>query len=110
MQPTCVPARISSWPQPNSYDSNHPRSGGAAEVLALKHESGILGQWSNPVSGSGKSQASSLWLEMCTTGNTNVYYRKYERERLLIITGALPIRIFCSTHFQKLVVLPRKSV
>ena len=32
---------------------------GGAEVLALKHESRILGQWSKPVSGSRKSQASS---------------------------------------------------
>ena len=34
-----------------------------AEVLALKHESRILGQWSNPVSGSRKSQASSPWAK-----------------------------------------------
>ena len=32
----------------------------SAEVLALKHESRILGQWSNPVSGPRNSQASSL--------------------------------------------------
>ena len=32
-----------------------------SEVLALKHESMILGQWSNPVSGSRKSQARSTW-------------------------------------------------
>ena len=31
------------------------------EVLALMHESRILRQWSNPVSGSRKSQASSPW-------------------------------------------------
>ena len=31
----------------------------AAEVLALKHESRILGQWSNPESGSWKSQDGS---------------------------------------------------
>ena len=34
-----------------------------SEVLALKHESMILGQWSNPVSGSRKSQASSPWAK-----------------------------------------------
>ena len=34
-----------------------------AEVLALKHESRILGQLSNPVSGSRKSHASSPWAE-----------------------------------------------
>ena len=34
-----------------------------AEVLALKQESRILGQWSNPVSGSRKSQASSPWAK-----------------------------------------------
>ena len=34
--------------------------GRSAEVLALKHESRILGQWSNPVSGPRNSQASSL--------------------------------------------------
>ena len=34
-----------------------------AEVLALKHRSRILGQWSKPVSGSRKSQASSLWAK-----------------------------------------------
>ena len=33
------------------------------EVFALKHESRILGQWSNPVSGSRKSQASSPWAK-----------------------------------------------
>ena len=33
------------------------------EVLALKHKSRILGQWSNPVSGSRKSQASSPWAK-----------------------------------------------
>ena len=32
-----------------------------SEILALKHESRILGQWSNPVSGARKSQSSSLW-------------------------------------------------
>ena len=30
-----------------------------AEILVLRHEGRILGQWSNPVSGSKKSQASS---------------------------------------------------
>ena len=34
-----------------------------AEVLALKHMSMILGQWSNPVSGSRKGQASSPWAK-----------------------------------------------
>ena len=34
-----------------------------AEVLALNHESRILGQWSNPVSGSRRSQASSPWAK-----------------------------------------------
>ena len=36
-----------------------------ADVLALKHESRILGQWSNskPVSGSRKNQASSPWAK-----------------------------------------------
>ena len=34
-----------------------------AEVLALKHESRILVQWSNPVSGSRKSQDSSPWAK-----------------------------------------------
>ena len=34
-------------------------SGAPSEVLALKHESRILGQWSNPASGSRKSQACS---------------------------------------------------
>ena len=34
-----------------------------AEVLALKHKSRILGQWSNPVSGLRKSPASSLWVK-----------------------------------------------
>ena len=33
------------------------------EVLALKHESRIHGQWSDPVSGSMKSQASSPWAK-----------------------------------------------
>ena len=33
------------------------------EVLALKHESKILGQWSNPESCSRKSQASSPWAK-----------------------------------------------
>ena len=37
------------------------------EVLALKHESRILGQWSNPVSGSRKSQASSSWATLSLT-------------------------------------------
>ena len=32
-----------------------------ADILALKHEGRILGQWSNPVSGSRKSQASCPW-------------------------------------------------
>ena len=32
-----------------------------SEVLALKHESMINGQWSDPVSGSMKSQASFPW-------------------------------------------------
>ena len=36
------------------------------EILALKHESGILGQWSNRVSGSWKSQVSSLWAKQHT--------------------------------------------
>ena len=31
------------------------------EILALKHKSMILRKWSNPVSGSRKSQASSPW-------------------------------------------------
>ena len=34
-----------------------------AEVLALKHKSRILGQWSYPVSGSRKSPASSPWAK-----------------------------------------------
>ena len=38
-----------------------------SEVLALKHDSRILGQWSNPVSGSRKSQASSPWDKQCLT-------------------------------------------
>ena len=33
------------------------------EILALKHESRILGQWSNPVCGTSKSQASSPWAK-----------------------------------------------
>ena len=33
------------------------------EILALKHESRILGKRSNPVSGSRKSQASSPWVK-----------------------------------------------
>ena len=33
------------------------------EVLALNHESRILGQWSNPESGSRKSQASYPWAK-----------------------------------------------
>ena len=33
------------------------------EILALKHESRILGKWSNPVSGSRMSQASSPWAK-----------------------------------------------
>ena len=37
--------------------------GRSAEVLALKHESRILRQLSNPVSGSRKSQASSMWAK-----------------------------------------------
>ena len=32
-----------------------------SEILALKHKSRILGQWSSPVSGSSKSHASSPW-------------------------------------------------
>ena len=32
-------------------------------VFALKHKSRILGQWSNPVSGLRKSQASSPWAK-----------------------------------------------
>ena len=35
----------------------------ASEVLALKHESRILRQRSNPVSGSRKSQTSSPWAK-----------------------------------------------
>ena len=34
-----------------------------AEVLALKQDSRILGQWSNPVCGSRKRQASSPWAK-----------------------------------------------
>ena len=34
-----------------------------AEILVLKHDSRILGQWSNPVVGSWKSQASSPWAK-----------------------------------------------
>ena len=38
--------------------------GWRAEILALKHESRILGQWSNPVSGSSRnSQSSSPWAK-----------------------------------------------
>ena len=37
--------------------------GRTTEVLALKHESRILGQWSTPMSGSRKSQASSPWAK-----------------------------------------------
>ena len=33
------------------------------EILALKDESRILGQWFDPVSGSRKSQASSPWAK-----------------------------------------------
>ena len=33
----------------------------ASEALVVKHESRILGQWSNPVSGSRKSQDSYPW-------------------------------------------------
>ena len=36
---------------------------GEPEVIALKHESRILGQLSNPVSGSRKSQSSSPWAK-----------------------------------------------
>ena len=43
--------------------SHHQISLSEAEVLALKHESRIFGQWSNPVSGSRKSQASSPWAK-----------------------------------------------
>ena len=35
----------------------------SAEVLALKHESRILGLWSNPVSGSRKSHTSFPWAK-----------------------------------------------
>ena len=34
-----------------------------AEILVLKQESSILGQWSNPESGSRKSQANSPWAK-----------------------------------------------
>ena len=49
--------------RPHRTDPNLARGSGRgeAEVLALKDESRILGQWSNPVSGSRKSQASSPW-------------------------------------------------
>ena len=33
------------------------------DIFALKHEITILGQWSNPVSGSRNSQAHSLWAK-----------------------------------------------
>ena len=37
--------------------------GRKAEILALKHESRILGQWSFPVCGSRKIQAGSPWAK-----------------------------------------------
>ena len=40
--------------------------GPLSEVLVLKHESRILGQWSYPVCGSRKSQASSPWAKQHT--------------------------------------------
>ena len=40
------------------------RGGSGTEVPALKHESRILGQWSNPVSVSRKSLASSPWAKL----------------------------------------------
>ena len=47
-----VCASSSPWVPPQS-------SAVLTDVLVLKHKSRILGQWSNPVSGSRKSQASS---------------------------------------------------
>ena len=44
----------------SSIGLNGIEGGFGPEVLALNHESRILGQWSNPLSGSRKSQASSL--------------------------------------------------
>ena len=48
---------------PHSYSSCKHLRPRQPEVVALKHESRILGQWSKPVSGSRKSQASSLWVK-----------------------------------------------
>ena len=48
-------------PRPSVHP--RPQSKRVAEFLAQKHESRILGQWSNLVSGSRKSQASSLWVK-----------------------------------------------
>ena len=44
-------------------------AGPVAEILALKQESRILGQWSNPASGSRKSQAEVLYGSNCTESN-----------------------------------------
>ena len=57
-------------PCQRTLNSSSPRmrhgSGMNLEVLPLKHERRILGQWSNPVSGSRKSQASSPWAQQHT--------------------------------------------
>ena len=47
----------------NYYAAPSTLNDSVIEVLALQHESGKLGQWSNPVSGSRKSQASSPWAK-----------------------------------------------
>ena len=46
-----------------SFNRSSRKEGEMCKVLALKHESRILGQRSNPVSGSRKSQASSPWAK-----------------------------------------------
>ena len=47
----------------NSFVGKMGEENRRAEVLPLKHERRTLGQWSNPVSDSGKSQASSPWAK-----------------------------------------------
>ena len=46
-----------------TYHESDSTMAASAEVLALRHESRIVGQWSNPVLGSRKSQSSSLWAK-----------------------------------------------
>ena len=52
-----------STPLPKKTEAIFHNISASAEFLALKHESRILGQWSNPASGSRKSKTSSPWVK-----------------------------------------------